>query len=229
MLNVTKEGLESLLKTATATTQEQKDALDALTALCNEASENMILSDIAAYDQYILWNGEEDVRNSIDSGSFEDELSNMSEDELEDFIVDAAERIDWDYVDEACCEAGNSIVHQAICEELAARKQETQAKLGKIRIHQPDGVHSWGIEYNFEPERASDADATAFVETVNELKNARNMSGILFHQCGISRRSHEDGYKGYQFFEYWGPAPTVIVRRFAQDVANKLGCKVVSR
>lgn len=226
MENISKSGLKELLANVTAATPEQDEALRALTELCDSAGDNMILADLAGYDQYVLWNGEDDVRNAIESGAFE-ELSGLDEKEMSRFISAAASRIDWEQVDEACCEAGNNLVHQAIDEELSELESYTRKTVkSDVRVHKPDGIHSWGIEYNFEADM-DDADASDFVATVNEMKSARNMSGILFHQCGSSLDSHEKGYTGYQFFEYWGPAPSVIVRRLANDVAEKLKCKVV--
>ena len=94
-----------------------------------------------------------------------------------------------------------------------------------IRIHRPDGLHTWGIEYNYLSQHASDADANEFVHAVN-VADKRYMAGLLFHQCGANITTHEEGYKGYQFFEYWGPAPAIITKKFAKEIANKIGCDV---
>lgn len=98
-------------------------------------------------------------------------------------------------------------------------------KKSNIRIHRPDGLHSWGIEYNFSPDLCSDADANDFVHAVNAA-DMKYVAGVMFHQCGSNIESHEEGYKGYQFFEYWGPAPSIITLKIAQQIARRIGCDV---
>lgn len=98
-----------------------------------------------------------------------------------------------------------------------------------VRIHKPvPGLHTWGIEYNYSPEGrvSTDSDANDFVHAVNELRSKAPVN-CWFHQCGSVTESHERGYRGYQFFEYWGPDAEQEVRKMALAVAGILGCKVV--
>ena len=100
--------------------------------------------------------------------------------------------------------------------------------MSNVRIHKPiPGLHSWGIEYNYEPKkRTSPAeDASAFVQAVNQLRN--EFPGIWFHQSGATIESYETGYRGYQLFEYWGVNAEEDAKKMAGKVAALLSCQVV--
>ena len=68
----------------------------------------------------------------------------------------------------------------------------------ELKIHAPDGLHGWGIEYQGEhPEE--------FVSTCSRIfKNKTIFPGIWFHQADTGQ---------YQFFEYWGPAEEEACKR----------------
>lgn len=101
--------------------------------------------------------------------------------------------------------------------------------MSDIRIHKPvPGLHSWGIEFNYSPEDriSTDADANDFVHAVNTIR--QKMPFLLwFHQCGATIENHVQGFRGYQFFEYWGPNGELNARQMANAVAEMIGCKVV--
>ena len=48
-------------------------------------------------------------------------------------------------------------------------------------------------------------------------------NGKQFHQTGATIEHHEIGFRGYQFFEYWGPKED-NTKEMAARVAAVLGC-----
>lgn len=97
--------------------------------------------------------------------------------------------------------------------------------MSNVKIHLPvQGLHNWGIEYNYEPYDRSDSDANTFVQTVNQIR--KDFPGIWFHQTGATIESHEIGFRGYQFFEYWGPNEEDETKEMAARVAAVLECLV---
>lgn len=88
-----------------------------------------------------------------------------------------------------------------------------------IKIHYPDGLHTYGIEYNFNV-GDEDKDATAFVEACKTLLSP--WYG-WFHQYGFDNR-------GYQFFEMLGGKidenKQEILLAEAIKIADQLGCDI---
>ncbi len=89
-----------------------------------------------------------------------------------------------------------------------------------VKIHRPDGIHDWGIEYNFSRESSLNAPASAFVQACRKLLFSQRPCQ-WFYQCGSDTPD-----KGYQFFEFFGPDPENVVPLAAQEIAQAIGCAV---
>ena len=93
--------------------------------------------------------------------------------------------------------------------------------MSNVRIHVPDGLHSWGLEFNYELSDSS-APALHFVRAVRTLPRCLpHDPRSWFHQCGSDCRD-----KGYQFLGYFGEEPEEAVLWAAEQVAAHLGCGV---
>ena len=88
-----------------------------------------------------------------------------------------------------------------------------------VRIHKPDGHHTWGIEYNYTSDRL-DTPAEGFVKACRQ-KLLTSGSG-WFWQSGSNSPS-----TGYQFFEYMGPEPYETAKSAAHDIAAIIHTYVV--
>lgn len=98
-----------------------------------------------------------------------------------------------------------------------------------VRIHKPvPGLHTWGIEWNYELEQRCcyDAEANDFVHAMNEYIFGQPQK-YWFHQCGCDPDSRRIGYRGYQMFECWAPNAHDECAKAAEFVASKIGCNVV--
>lgn len=94
--------------------------------------------------------------------------------------------------------------------------------MSNVRIHAPDGLHSWGLEWNYQLSD-SHVPAMPFVLAVRNLPGyPQHSPGLWFHQCGSDHMC-----EGYQFFEYFGRDPQEVVLWAAQVVAKQLDCTVV--
>lgn len=121
MAEITKKALMELLKSATVASPEQKIAYESLMDLCNEAGEYMNLENLSLYNMAILSDGEDETRYILDGGTYESELSGFSDEELDQFVSDVANRVDWTYLEENCTTMVKDMIHDAIHYELADR------------------------------------------------------------------------------------------------------------
>lgn len=87
-----------------------------------------------------------------------------------------------------------------------------------VKIHTPDGIHGWGIEYNHTPE---DMNTSAEVFTATCCRRLLQPGSGWFWQSGSDRPN-----AGYQFFEYLGANPEDTVKTAAQDIANAIKADV---
>lgn len=65
-------------------------------------------------DCAVLWSGVADIECLINSGTYDDQLKAFSTPAIRSIINDAATRIDWDHVQDACIEAGNNLLATAL-------------------------------------------------------------------------------------------------------------------
>lgn len=65
-------------------------------------------------DCAILWSGVADIEYLINSGAYDDQLKAFSTPTIRGIINDAAARIDWNHVQDACIEAGNNLLATAL-------------------------------------------------------------------------------------------------------------------
>lgn len=101
--------------------EEEKIAYESLMDLCNEAGEYMNLENLSLYNMAILSDGEDETRCILDGGTYESELSGFSDEELDQFVSDVANRVDWTYLEENCTTMVKDMIHDAIHYELADR------------------------------------------------------------------------------------------------------------
>lgn len=88
-----------------------------------------------------------------------------------------------------------------------------------VKIHDPDGCHTYGIEFNVDPKYAH-SDATEFVNIACRV--------LLYPGSGWFWQSGSNSNKtGYQFFEYWGKDAKNTVFDMARKIANALGVQLV--
>ena len=89
-----------------------------------------------------------------------------------------------------------------------------------VKIHYPDKIHHWGIEYNYDP-YFHDSDASKFIRACYDTLFDKNIfKGTWFHQSGIGTQT------GYQFFEYWGDDAEACALRAAIIISKKLKCEI---
>lgn len=125
---VSKKALHNILKVASSAVIDMdvntQKALAAMWKLCNEATaENIILANLSKCEEYILWNGDADVRYLIESGCYQDEVQNISEDELNCLVGEVTTRVKWSDVASAGIEAGNDIIARELEQVLEGWKK----------------------------------------------------------------------------------------------------------
>lgn len=101
---------------------------------------------------------------------------------------------------------------------LKSKYPDLKKKLPSIvQVRQPDGIHSWGLEYNCGIYDMRE-NATSFVWTMQ----MRAKSGWS-HQSGHDRYSEGGKYTGYQFFEYWGADAEQETFALGKKVCQEIG------
>ena len=105
--------------------------------------------------------------------------------------------------------------HEAIAEVVHANSTNKNP----VVIHKPDGLHTWGIEFNTGSENLN-ADASEFV--MHACRNLLVAGSGWFWQSGSDSKS-----TGYQFFEYMGPDAYETVVMAAKKIADAMGTKLV--
>lgn len=125
-----KTALENILKAAEPFIgdmgTETKTAFKALREICDNANETIQIADLARCQESILWTGEDDVRMLIETGGYQDEAEQMTEDELNQLVAEVVSRVDWSDVAFAGCNAGNSIINDeldAVFEKLQSKEE----------------------------------------------------------------------------------------------------------
>lgn len=104
---------------------EAKKAYAALWEILANTDKNWLcLANLAECEEYILWQGKDDVRFIVESGCC-DELNNMIDEEQAHFFSAVANRINWSNVAEAGIEAGNRLIEIEL-ENVLREKQEKQ-------------------------------------------------------------------------------------------------------
>lgn len=99
---------------------EAKDAYEQLKVLCGVSTADdqtdkkcIDLYNLSLYESALLWEGDADVANILDSGMFGD-LKILNEDRRNELIRTVSDRIDWNQ-DEFCgAEAGNEVISDEI-------------------------------------------------------------------------------------------------------------------
>lgn len=130
---ISKSALKEVLLVAdlaiTSADGDTRKALDALWALCNSGEQDrLLLADLSDYEDHVLWEGANDVRNLIESGCYQEEFAGMTEEEQEALIAEVANRIDWSDVAAVGIEAGNGLISRELDEVFAEQNINTEAE-----------------------------------------------------------------------------------------------------
>lgn len=123
MSKVKKEALETILKVAEkaisgmdADTQEAFAALQELQNNCE--GDTLDLFDRTQYKECILWSDSDaTLQGCLDNVTYDQPIE-LSEEEADDLIERAARDINWQEVEEACCEAGNEVIQDYFAKAL---------------------------------------------------------------------------------------------------------------
>lgn len=125
---IAKDALQNILIAAGSVViemdDETKKAVAALWEILANAEKNWLcIANLAEYEEYILWQGEDDVRFVAESGCYDD-LSNMTNEEQAHFFATVANRINWSNVAEAGIEAGNRLIEIELENVLREKREE---------------------------------------------------------------------------------------------------------
>lgn len=128
---ISKDAFKNILFAAgSAVSKMDEDTQLALAMLWNlhaEAKNDIVLiENLANYQDYILWQGENDVRFIAESGRY-DSLNAMTEEEQSRIFSDVANHVDWSNVSAVGIEAGNNL----IADELDTILEKYQRKHNK--------------------------------------------------------------------------------------------------
>ena len=106
-----------LIAAGSAVKKMDEDTQQALAILWNlyaEAKNEIVLiENLANYQDYILWQGEDDVRYIVESGGY-DSLNAMTEEEQSRIFSDVVNLVDWSDVSAAGIEVGNRLIVDAL-------------------------------------------------------------------------------------------------------------------
>lgn len=91
----------------------EKETLVALKRLCNDGSDEMHLEDLSAYEGKNLW-GFESLWTFLESGAYQIEFNNLTEEEQAAVAERAFASIDWAKVEDAAENAGNKVIADAL-------------------------------------------------------------------------------------------------------------------
>jgi hypothetical protein len=89
-------------------------------------------------------------------------------------------------------------------------------KMNQIRLHEADGLHSWGLEFNFLPQD-KEQDASEFIIA---CKTVLSKNYCWFFQCGSESKT------GYKYFELWNDDIFVLLSE-AEKVAKEIDAEIV--
>lgn len=115
MSKVKKEALANILEAAQKTIgnmdADTKEAIAALQELQDNCEADALdLFDRTRYKACILWSGsDEDLQGCLDNATYDQPIE-LSEEEMHALIERVASVINWQEVEEACCEAGNGVI-----------------------------------------------------------------------------------------------------------------------
>lgn len=116
-----------LIAAGSAVKKMDEDTQQALAILWNlyaEAKNEIVLiENLANYQDYILWQGEDDVRYIVESGSY-DSLNAMTEEEQSRIFSDVVNLVDWSDVSAAGIEVGNRLIVDALDTVLKKRTEQ---------------------------------------------------------------------------------------------------------
>lgn len=125
---IAKDALQNILIAAGSAVIEMDDETKKAVAalweiLANTDKDWLCIANLAECEEYILWQGKDDVRFVAESGCYDD-LSNMTNEEQAHFFSTVANRINWSNVAEAGIEAGNRLIEIELENVLHEKREE---------------------------------------------------------------------------------------------------------
>lgn len=114
MSKVKREAMANILKAAEKAVSgmdaDTKEAFAVLQELQNSCEADALdLFDRTQYKACVIWNGSEDLEGCLDNVTYDQPIE-LEEEERDALIKRVSSDIDWQEVEEACCEAGNRVI-----------------------------------------------------------------------------------------------------------------------